>query len=177
MLCINVIVTSRSRNSCCVTEPGALAGWLAGRGRGRGRGRWIRTLLFLVSPNLSRLLVPLFLGALPPRLLPDGQKITQGHKRPAVMTPSHTHFCVFNAVCAQMKKNERKNTACLFYPGPLSSLLCVRKKTHKLSIAQKTKMNYSPYKFVSTGFFFITPPARLTSHHGTNRHCASRSAP
>lgn len=68
VLCINVIVTPRSRNSCCVTEPGALAG------RGRGRGCRIRTLLFLVSPNLSRLLVPLFLGTLPPIFFQTGRR-------------------------------------------------------------------------------------------------------
>lgn len=59
--CINVIVTMWSRNSCCVTELGL---WL-----GKGEDGWqIRTLLFPVSPHLSRLLVLLFLStSLPPQ--------------------------------------------------------------------------------------------------------------
>lgn len=156
--------------------------WLAGRGRGRGREEGegmsdtdpVVPRLSQPQPSAS----PSFPRRTAPHLLPDGQKITQGHKRPAVMTPCHTDFCVFNAVCAQMKKKERKkkySLSVLSWPVVFTPV-CVCKKTHKLCIAQKTEMNYSPYKFVSTGFFFITPPACLTSQHGTNRHCASRSA-
>lgn len=64
-----------------------------------------------VIPRLSQpqpSVSPSFPRRIAPHLLPDGQKITRGHKRPAVMTPSHTHFCVFNAVRAQMKKKEKK---------------------------------------------------------------------
>lgn len=105
--CIDVIVTPRSRNSCCVTEPGALAG--------RGGEAGVNTDPVVPCLSLPQLSVS---PAFPQHITPSSErlKITQGHKRPAVMTPSHTYFCIFNAVCAQMKK-KKKNTAFLSNPG------------------------------------------------------------